>query len=84
MGKFTKGFIVHPNWTGDDRYHSATKKSKTKSLDTLAQAKVHAKTQGYKTALYKTSSGNVQEIQLKPTKKRRRPRNNLFDNFRLF
>ena len=68
-----EGFIVHPNWTGDYKWHSSwgPNNNKTnKSFSTLEAAKAYIANQGIKTALIKKADGDSNIIKTQPTQRR--------------
>lgn len=76
MGKnWNKGFIVHPNWTNDEKYHASYGRDNNKtvkSFDTLKQAKAYVKKHNYDTALYKGASADAKIIKTKVSRRKQK------------
>ena len=65
-----EGFIVHPNWTGNSKFHASygpNYNRTVKSFNTLEQAKAYLRKNNVTgKTIYQTSSGNSQTVTLSP------------------
>jgi hypothetical protein len=72
------GFIVHPNWTGNSKYHASygTNKNRTnRSFNSLKEAKTFLAKKGVRKGIYERSTGEVTGMkteQRKTTQHKRR------------
>lgn len=89
MEKNKSGFIVHPNWTGDSKYHATYGKNANanlRSFNTKKEAKAYLKRKGVEAGTAKTESGNINNFKTTTVKRRvqQQPRPSLLNGNRWF